>query len=102
MTPAEGFTHNGTGTMSATNLTIHVELYASLMSYLPAGSGRHRATVTVPADITPHQLIDHLAIPRDLAHLVLRNGVFVLPLERNEAVFEDGDLFALWPPVAGG
>jgi sulfur carrier protein ThiS len=88
--------------MTHANLSIDVELYASLMSYLPAGSSRHRTMVTVPADITPHQLIDRLGIPRELAHLVLRNGVFLLPLERNEAVFEDGDLFALWPPVAGG
>ena len=88
--------------MAGDTLGLDVELYASLMSYLPPGSSRHRTQVTVAADITPHQLIDRLGIPRRLAHIVLRNGVFVLPLERNQAIFEDGDLFALWPPVAGG
>ena len=88
---------------SVTNgITIRVELYASLMKYLPPGSSRHGTTMDVAAAITPHELIDRLGIPRKLAHLVLRNGVYVLPLERNEAIFEDGDLFALWPPVAGG
>jgi hypothetical protein len=83
-------------------ITLRVELYASLMKYLPAGSNRHATRIDVSADITPHQLIDSLGIPRRLAHVVLRNGCYVLPLERNQALFEDGDLFALWPPVAGG
>jgi len=83
-------------------ITLRVELYASLMKYLPPGSSRHAASIAVDHNITPHQLIDQFGIPRELAHVVLRNGVYVLPLERNQALFEDGDLFALWPPVAGG
>lgn len=88
--------------MADTELVIRVELYASLMKYLPAGSSRHATSMTIGAETTPHELIDRIGIPRNLAHLVLRNGVYVLPLERNQAIFEDGDLFALWPPVAGG
>ena len=86
----------------ADNITLRVELYASLMKYLPPDSSRHRTTLSVSADTTPHQLIDQLGIPRELAHLVLKNGAYVLPLERNQAIFADDDLFALWPPVAGG
>jgi sulfur carrier protein ThiS len=88
--------------MADDNITLRVELYASLMKYLPPGSSRHRTAITVAADITPHALIDKLGIPRELAHLVLKNGAYVLPLERNQAIFADDDLFALWPPVAGG
>ena len=88
--------------MAGNDITLRVELYASLMKYLPPGSSRHRTTLSVAADTTPHQLIDRLGIPRQLAHLVLKNGVYVLPLERNQAIFADDDLFALWPPVAGG
>lgn len=81
---------------------LRIELYASLMQYLPPGSSRHGITLTLPADITAHAVIDRLGIPRRLAHLVLRNGSFVLPEERDQAIFQDGDLFAMWPPVAGG
>jgi len=88
--------------MADNELVLRVELYASLMKYLPAGSSRHATSMTISADTSPHELIDRMGIPRNLAHLVLRNGVYVLPLERNQAIFEDGDLFALWPPVAGG
>lgn len=88
--------------MADDSIALQVELYASLMKYLPPDSSRHRTTLKVAADTTPHQLIDQLGIPRELAHLVLKNGSYVLPLERNQAIFADGDLFALWPPVAGG
>ena len=88
--------------MGDNTIALQVELYASLMKYLPPDSSRHRTQVRVAVDTTPHQLIDQLGIPRELAHLVLKNGTYVLPLERNQAIFADGDLFALWPPVAGG
>ena len=34
--------------------------------------------------------------------LVLINGVFVAPQERNKPLLRDGDTLAIWPPVAGG
>lgn len=83
-------------------ITLRVELYASLMQYLPPGSSRHGTTLTVAADSSAHAIIDRLGIPRELAHIVLRNGSFVTPAERDQAIFADDDLFAMWPPVAGG
>ena len=83
-------------------MKIHLELYASLMEYLPPGQSRHRREIHIDADDTPHTVIDRLNIPRERAHLVLKNGVYVTPLERNQAIFQEGDVFAIWPPVAGG
>lgn len=83
-------------------MQVQLELYASLMRYLPAGAARHRVRVEVPAGTTPHQLLDRHGVPRAAAHLVLRNGVFLHPPERDAQVLADGDVIAVWPPVAGG
>lgn len=83
-------------------MKIYLELYASLMAHLPPGTARHRREIEIADDATPHDVIDAYGIPRAAAHLVLRNGVFVLPLERNRPVFQAGDVLAIWPPVAGG
>ena len=37
-----------------------------------------------------------------LVHLVLVNGVYVPPEQRAERVLKDGDVLAIWPPIAGG
>ena len=37
-----------------------------------------------------------------LVHLVLVNGVYVQPEERASRVLKDGDVLAIWPPIAGG
>ena len=83
-------------------MNIHLELYASLMEYLPPGQDRHRREIRIEADDTPNRVIDRLGIPRERAHLVLKNGVYVSPRQRDQAIFEADDIFALWPPVAGG
>jgi sulfur carrier protein ThiS len=35
-------------------------------------------------------------------HLVLINGVFVPPPERTSRALKEGDVLAIWPPIAGG
>ncbi len=81
---------------------VRLELYASLMRHLPPGAVRHRAELEVEPGISPHDLLDQHGVPREQAHLVLRNGVFVQPEQRDHTVLEEGDVVAVWPPVAGG
>ncbi|QIT55656.1 MoaD/ThiS family protein [Aquisalimonas sp. 2447] len=83
-------------------ITLRVKLFASLHVYLPEGSMRNAVDLQVPATITPNELLDRLHVPRDLAHLVLCNGVYLKPEQREQPVFVPGDAFAVWPPVAGG
>lgn len=83
-------------------MKIYYELYATLMTYLPPGKSRHRRELNVDADTVPYQVIDQLKIPRKQAHLVILNGVFVPPDERAHKTFQEGDVLAIWPPVAGG
>jgi molybdopterin converting factor small subunit len=35
-------------------------------------------------------------------HLVLVNGVYIAPDQRDTRVLQEGETLAIWPPVAGG
>lgn len=83
-------------------MRVSLELYASLMQYLPPRAERHRVSVDVPDDTTAAGLLAIFAVPPERAHLVLRNGLFLPPEERDRAMLEEGDTVAVWPPVAGG
>lgn len=81
---------------------VTLELYASLMEYLPPGAERHRVRVDVQDGTTPAALLAQYAVPPERAHLLLRNGVFLQPAEREALALKEGDVVAVWPPVAGG
>lgn len=83
-------------------MKITLKLYAMLSDYLPCGAQDHAAEIEVADDISPHQLIDGLKIPREMAHLVLLNGVYIEPERRDSPAFKEGDTLAIWPPIAGG
>jgi molybdopterin converting factor small subunit len=83
-------------------MRIRLKLFATLSDYLPSGSAQNLALVEVPDGATPHQVMDQCRVPRDQAHLVVLNGVFVLPHQRNSLALSEEDTLALWPPVAGG
>ena len=47
-------------------------------------------------------VIERFSLPPRLVHLVLLDGAFVPPGERDGRVLHDGETLAIWPPVAGG
>lgn len=83
-------------------IRINFKLYASLTDYLPADADGNLVSVELADDVTPHQVIDQFKVPRQEAHLILLNGIYVKPEERDKPFFQDGDTLAIWPPVAGG
>jgi molybdopterin converting factor small subunit len=83
-------------------MRIRLKLFATLSEYLPPGSKQHLAVLDVPAGATPHQIMDLAKVPRDQAHLVVVNGVFVPHHQRDSLTLSEDDSLALWPPVAGG
>lgn len=84
-------------------MTLTFKLYATLQELLPAGAVKNAVQIDVAEDVTLNQLIDRFQVPRELAHLVLINGVFVCDADRDKAGgLEAGDVVAIWPPVAGG
>jgi sulfur carrier protein ThiS len=48
------------------------------------------------------QIIEPFQLPMKLVHLVLVNGVFIPPEERASRTLAEGDVLAIWPPIAGG
>ena len=83
-------------------MKITLELYASLMKFLPPDSSMHATELEIADDFTPNNLIDQFEIPREQAHIVLVNGGFKDGDARDEPCFKEGDKMAIWPPVAGG
>ena len=82
---------------------ITFKLYASLTQYLPAEARRSNQMPLVVADGTPiARIIEPFGLPEKLVHLVLVNGVYVPPDQRLGFVPKDGDVLAIWPPIAGG
>lgn len=51
---------------------------------------------------TPLHLIERYALPLKLCHLVLVNGLYVEPFQRDKRQLVEGDTVAIWPPIAGG
>ena len=83
-------------------MKVELKLYASLSHYLPNGHVDHKVVLDVPEGITPSQLIDDMKLPRESCFLVLVNGIFVPPEERQSRAMHEGDALAIWPPIAGG
>ena len=84
-------------------MKITFKLYASLTEYLPPAARRdNRIELDVAADATIAQIIEPLGMPPKLVHLVLVNGKYIHPEERLSATLVEGDVLAIWPPIAGG
>ena len=84
-------------------MRITFKLFAQLTDYLPV-EARH--TNVIELDVAPEasisQIIEPYGMPPKLVHLVLVNGVFVPPEQRATRTLQDGDVLAIWPPIAGG
>lgn len=84
-------------------MQITFKLYASLGEYLPADKRQGNVMpLEVPAEASIAQIIEPFRLPPKLVHLVLVNGVFVPPEERGTRTLVEGDVLAIWPPIAGG
>ena len=84
-------------------MKIVFKLYASLTDYLPPESRHSNRLPLELAEGTPvAKVIEPFGLPQKLVHLVLVNGVYVPPEQRLSRVLNDGDVLAIWPPIAGG
>jgi sulfur carrier protein ThiS len=84
-------------------MLITFKLYASLTPYLPLA---HRTGNQMPLEVAQGasigQIIEPFGLPMKMVHLVLINGVYVAPEERATRTLAEGDVLAIWPPIAGG
>lgn len=79
-------------------MKIEVKLFATLARYLPESSVGSHATVEVPDGSTVRRLVSSLGIPEEMPAITLVNGLDATP----EQVLVDGDVLAMFPPLAGG
>ena len=82
-------------------MKVTFKLFATLMKHLPPVADRHELPPEVDDTTSAYDLIDRYNVPRELAHLVLVNGVYLQPEER-ELPLKENDVLAVFPPVAGG
>ncbi len=83
-------------------MKVTIKLFALLGQYLPADARDNTAEMEVEDGATPSDVIRRLNLPREYCHLVLINGLYLTPGERDTRLLESGDTLAIWPPVAGG
>ena len=82
---------------------ITFKLFASLSDYLPPQA---RYTNIVQLEVAPEatisQIIEPFGLPPKMVHLVLINGSYIEPDKRLTQTLVEGDVLAIWPPIAGG
>lgn len=83
-------------------MKITVKLFASLSACLPPGASQNQVSIEVPEGASPSAVIQQLNVPPEQCHLVLVNGIYISLEKRSSPLLNEGDVLAIWPPVAGG
>lgn len=84
-------------------MKITFKLYASLAQHLPPeAEGGNEVQIDIAPQSTIADIIAPYNLPMKLVHLVLINGVYVSPEDRATRTLVEGDVLAIWPPIAGG
>ena len=79
-------------------MNLEVRLFATLGPYLPEGAQGDGAIMAFPAGTTVDDVVRALGIPSHLPFMTVVNGHEVEP----ERVLAEGDVVAMFPPLAGG
>ncbi len=79
-------------------MKIQVQLYATLSQYLPKGAQNRKAVMEFDDGLTVGKVIDQLGIPKEHPNMVLINGIHA----KDDVPLKDGDVVAVFPPLAGG
>lgn len=83
-------------------MIVRIKFYAMLAKYLPADAVKNEADFTCDEGATITDVLTALGVPLEQCHLVLVNGIYVAPSERDSRALAENDALAIWPPVAGG
>ena len=77
-----------------TNITATVKFFANLRAIAPP-----KKIVTLPTGSTVNTILDMFTITKETKLIILINGS---PHKKRETLIEDGDIVAIFPPLAGG
>jgi molybdopterin converting factor small subunit len=81
---------------------ITLKLMATLTDYLPQPRQGHQVGIEIEPGTTIQNLVERFRLPWQMVHLVLVDGVYIYPEQRDTRTLLDGETLAIWPPVAGG
>lgn len=83
-------------------MRIKFKLFATLADYLPQPARTNEIELDVASGTTIDGMVEQYNLPRGLVHLVLVNGLYIEPKARSTTALKEGDVLAIWPPIAGG
>jgi sulfur carrier protein ThiS len=84
-------------------MRLTLRLFASLAAHLPAETrSSHRVDLDVDAGTTVLDVIRRQGIPEVLCAIVLIDGHWVARPDRATRTLKEGQVLAIWPPIAGG
>ena len=84
-------------------MKITLKLFASLADRLPAEARPgHTIDLDVDPGTTVMDVVRRQGIPEALCAIVLIDGVWVDRSDRSRRALAEGEVLAIWPPVAGG
>jgi len=84
-------------------MRITLKLFASLTARLPAEArSGHSVELDVGPGATVLDVIRRQGIPETLCAIVLVDGHWVARPDRATRAMSEGQVLAIWPPVAGG
>jgi sulfur carrier protein ThiS len=84
-------------------MRITLKLFASLTAHLPAEArAGHQLDLDVAPGATVLEVIRQQGVPEALCAIVLVDGHWVARPDRAARTLSDGEVLAIWPPIAGG
>ncbi len=82
-------------------MKITLKLYTKLGKYLPENSSKNEAVIEVEENSDVERVLDQYGVPFDQRHLVMLNGIHIMPAERAKSILSASDSLAVWPPTTG-
>ena len=84
-------------------MKITFKLFATLTDYLPPDARRaNQVELDIAPDTPIAKVYEPFGLPDKMVHLVLVNGRYIAPEARVSTTLVEGDVLAIWPPIAGG
>ena len=82
-------------------MQITLKLYGGLKKYLPENASSNDAIIEIDKNFDVEQALNSYSVPPNQRHLVMVNGIHIMPEERATSVLSGSDSLAVWPPTTG-